>query len=77
MNLPNNILNLNYEVIADNRKCVLNGVINALGKNETWTKGEISRKLERFKNKGRDNKYQPYCGIVIWFLSKRLRSIRS
>ena len=71
----NNILNLNHEILKANRLEALNGVITSLvGKQ--WTTGEVRRKLEEWNNKDKQGRFKPYCGIVIWYLNKKLKSMQ-
>ncbi len=67
-----NILKLNNSMLKVNRKDALDGVISILEKKK-WRKAEISSKLDLWKTKSTNGKHKPYCGIVIWFLEKRLR----
>lgn len=55
-----------------NRFYVLDGVIKAISKNKDWRKRGINNQLEKFINKDKENKFPPYCGIVIWYLRKKL-----
>lgn len=66
------ILSLNNSMLKINRKDVLDGVIMALEKKK-WRPAEISSKLESWKSKDTKGKMKPYCGIVIWFLERRLK----
>lgn len=66
------ILSLNNSMLKINRKDVLDGVIMALEKKK-WRPAEISSKLESWKSKNTKGKMKPYCGIVIWFLERRLK----
>lgn len=69
----NNVLNLNQSTIQTNRLHVLNGVIDVLNKKkQEWGKGSIRQLLVKWQSKDRENKLNPYCGIVIWFLNKKL-----
>ncbi len=69
-----NILKLNNSMLKMNRKEALEGVLMALDKKK-WRPAEISSKLDLWKTKNTSGKHKPYCGIVIWFLEKRLRLI--
>lgn len=70
----NNILNLNHKTIKRNRFSVLDGVIKSISKKKDWTKKGVNNQLTYWSNKDKDYKYQPYCGIIIWYLEKKLRS---
>ncbi len=69
-----NILKLNNSMLKVNRKDALEGVISILEKKK-WRKAEISSKLDLWKTKNTKGKHIPYCGIVIWFLEKKVRLI--
>jgi hypothetical protein len=69
-----NILKLNNSMLKVNRKDALDGVISILEKKK-WRKAEISSKLDLWKTKNTKGKHIPYCGIVIWFLEKKVRLI--
>lgn len=71
----NDILNLNNEILKANRLETLNGVIDSLAGIQ-WTSGDIRKKLEEWDNKNKKGKLKPYCGIVVWFLNKKLKSIK-
>lgn len=68
----NDILNLNNNLLKANRHSALNGVIHFL-KQKGWKKAEINKQLDSWESMDRDGKYNPYCGIVTWFLKKKLR----
>lgn len=70
----NKILNLNHKTIKINRFSVLDGVIKSISKKKDWTKKGVNNQLTYWSNKDKDNKYQPYCGIIIWYLEKKLRN---
>ena len=70
----NKVLNLNHAILKLNRLEALNGVRQVLEKKK-WTKAQIQDKLEAWANLDRDNKLKPYCGIVIWYLQKKLKQI--
>lgn len=67
----NTILNLNHPRLAANRHKVLDGLILALGKGH-WKKSEIEHKLDEYNCKT-NGKYREYCGVVVWYLTKKLR----
>ena len=71
----NDILNLNNKLLIKNREQTLQGVINILNKNG-WTKSNINKYLTKWNNKDSEGKFIPYCGIVIYYLQKRLKQIR-
>jgi uncharacterized protein (TIGR02646 family) len=71
----NEVLNLNFQTLKENRKTELDTVINALNKkfpNKTWNKEEIKKKIDEFNCRDVEGKYKPYCQYIISYLSKRL-----
>ncbi len=68
----NDILQLNNNLLKKNRNETLNGV-RAVLETKKWRKAQIEHKLLAWSNKDNNNKYKAYCGIVIWYLEKKLR----
>lgn len=67
------ILNLNYFRLKRNREKVLKRVKQQLGaKPGTRSPNEIKRLLQVWQTRDRDGKYQPYCGVAIHYLKKKL-----
>lgn len=71
----NSILNLNNEILKANRLETLNGVICSLAEKH-WTSSELRKKIEEWDNKNKKDKFKPYCGIVVWYLNKKLKAKR-
>jgi uncharacterized protein (TIGR02646 family) len=72
-NEMNEILNLNHGLLKANRKEALSGIIdylNAAG----WTTQAINAKLNLWRQRNAEGKYFQFCGIVIWYLEKKLRA---
>lgn len=72
------VLNLNHARLKINRKATLDGVIEKLcqaQKNKKFKMRDIQHMLEAWQNKDESGKMRPYCGIVIWFLQKKLRQV--
>lgn len=68
----NDILNLNCSYLKRQRISVLNAAIEALGKNLDWKNSRIKKQYDKYLNKDKEGMYKPYCGIVLWFLGKKL-----
>lgn len=47
--------------------------ITTLGKNRAWKKSDIERILEKYSAVNEDGKFIPYCGVVIEYLTKKLK----
>ena len=66
-----NILNLNNAQLRANRSSALYGAVLMLGKGN-WPKAKIAREITKWTNKDNEGKHKPYCGIVTWYLQKKL-----
>ena len=64
-------MNLNCSYLKGQRKSVLDGVIDALGKKSDRKKSSIKKEYNKYFNKDKEGKYKPYCGIVLWFLGRK------
>ncbi len=71
-----NLLNLNHPLLKKNRRKALEGVVQSLTnlskKNGNWKKSEIQEHIKNWDSKDHNNMFKPYCGIVIWYLSKKI-----
>lgn len=67
----NDVLNLNHPRLAANRLAVIKGLVIELGR-KAWTRADISRKLAYYSSKTSGGKLHEYCGVVIWYLNKKL-----
>jgi hypothetical protein len=67
------LLNLNNTLLKLNRIEALKGIRQIL-ENKKWTKAQIQEKLEEWTSFDNDGKLKPYCGVVIWYLQKKLRA---
>jgi len=72
----NDILNLNYDVLKRNREDTLNQIIIELNKNN-WSVSYLKSTINKYKNKNSKGKYRPYCEMIVYFLSKKLRQKES
>lgn len=72
----NKTLNLNQPLLKANRQAKLKGVIQMLGRKNNWKKSEIKKMIDTYSSKDSDGKMNDYCGIVVWFLTKRYNSSR-
>ncbi|QQZ28730.1 TIGR02646 family protein [Thiothrix subterranea] len=70
----NTVLNLNYSRLVQNRKRIVDDVIRLLGKKDgSRTPAQIQKILEHWLVPNRDNQLQPYSGVAVYFLTKRLK----
>lgn len=71
----NDVLNLNHQQIKSNRLSALTGVQKALEKQfggKGATRETLTFLLEKWKNIDTNGKKKPYCGIVIYYLDKKI-----
>lgn len=78
----NDTLNLNTELLKKNRKAMLIEVITKINVNykngKNWDKKIMESYLSKYSEKHLEKdeeKYYPYCGVVSWFLQKKLRTL--
>jgi uncharacterized protein (TIGR02646 family) len=71
----NNLLNLNNALLKANRVQTLKGLLVCLNQKE-WKASEIKKLLKSWDEKDNGGMYKPYCGIVVWYLEKKLRQLR-
>jgi uncharacterized protein (TIGR02646 family) len=73
----NKVLNLNYSRLKRTRYEVLQNLMKGLNINKgSRTSSEIQRYLDKWQQKDETGKYRAYCGIVISYLKKKLKSKR-
>lgn len=74
----NNILNLNNPLLKKNRLLVLRGVIKTISQNvsKTWTPTLLQRLYTLWNEKDSQGSYQPYHGIVLWYLARKIHQTR-
>ena len=41
-------------------------------KKGTWCKSFLAKILKKYEGKDEIGKLEPYCGIIIWYLNKRI-----
>lgn len=70
----NDVLCLNNSLLKINRSQVLEG-IRAILEKKKWKRAELENQLHHWSNPNADGKRSPYCGIVIWYLEKKLRQL--
>lgn len=77
----NDVLNLNTELLKENRKntweAVKNELIGQKG-GKPWNKAILSKYIVKYSSthyKDEKQKYIPYCGVVLFFLQKKLKQL--
>jgi len=68
----NNVLALNNSLLKLNRKQALEGVRLRL-QQKNWRKAELESILNEWKSKDADGKLKPYCGVIIWYINRKLK----
>jgi len=68
----NQILNLNHKLLKNNRKEALNQLLIDL-KKRGWNISTLKSNLEKYKHKNSKGKYRPYCEMIVYFLTKKLK----
>lgn len=77
----NDVLNLNTPILKENRKSAWEAVKNELikqKKGSPWSKAFLSKFISKYSSKTlKDGEYKliPYCGIVLFFLQKKLKQM--
>lgn len=67
-----NVLNLNNEMLKKNRSETLEGIRSVLD-GKDWKLAQLKELLQHWENPGQDGLLKPYCGIVIWYLRRKIR----
>ena len=68
----NQKLQLNNNRLKYNRQYALDGIRSLLEKKK-WRRAELESKLREWSVPDQDGKLKTYCGVVIWYLEKKLR----
>lgn len=74
----NSTLNLNIQTLKENRSAIIKSIEKAIKitfKNSKVSKQFIEKKLDFYKNKNAKKEFNEYCGVAIYFLEKKLRSL--
>ncbi len=69
----NNVLNLNWYRLKQNRRAVVESVIQALSRKPgTRKRGEVQRLIDRWNMPETEGLLREYCDVAVYFLTKRL-----
>ena len=77
----NDVLNLNTPILKENRKNAWEAVkkeLIALKGEKPWNKAILSKYIKKYSyktEKGGKFKLTPYCGVVLFFLQKKLKQL--
>ncbi|MCH4895719.1 TIGR02646 family protein [Marinilabiliaceae bacterium JC040] len=66
----NKIVRLNEGYLLDNRRAALMGFIKTI-KEKNWKRSNLKNLYDMYSKKV-NGKYQPYCGIILYFLKKKI-----
>lgn len=69
------VLNLNLPLLKNNRKGILDAVLEWWKREKARIGGPVSRERfmrERDKHVGRDGEFAPHCQVAVWWLGQRL-----
>ena len=67
------VLNLNFSRLTDNRKAILDAIIDVLhNKQGKRTRAEISSIIRKWQARNEEGKLMEYCGVAIYYLEKKL-----
>lgn len=75
----NEVLNLNTKLLKQNRKAKWDAVLaqlKTIHKDKEWKESILRKAFSKYSemhNEGGVSKHEPYCGIVTYFLEKKLR----
>jgi len=70
------VLNLNQKWLVRNRKAALEGIREQLGrKRGTRTRVELKSLLNRYNNVNQEGKLEPYTGVIVQYLSKKMNKL--
>ena len=73
-----NVLNLNLPWLSNNRKEVLDGIIEWWHQERSRVQGKVLRKSvekQYVKRTERSGKLEPYCEIEVWWLRQRIEGV--
>ncbi len=71
----NEVLNLNFARLKENRKATLDGFLASLPKAGELTKARFEQWLRDWDEVAHDGQLRPFCQVVVYWLRKRLARI--
>ena len=73
----NQVLNLNYYRLNENRKAVIDAVQHVLARTKgSATTGGLQRLLQDWSSLDRQGKHKSFCGAAIYYLNKKLERVK-
>lgn len=64
------VLNLNHKILQKNRK---QAWVELRGNLRDWKISTLKSNLQKYQNKNSKGKYRPYCQMIVYFLTKKLK----
>jgi uncharacterized protein (TIGR02646 family) len=68
----NEVLNLNYPRLKENRKATLDGFLGGLPKSGELQRAKLEKLLQEWNGVSQDGQLRPFCQVVVYWLCKRL-----
>ena len=68
----NTILNLNNVLLQLHRKEVIDATRKVLA-DKRWKNAKLNEQLSKWQSLDKNGKRKAYCGVVIWYLSKKIK----
>ena len=67
-------LNLNNPILIANRKAALDATLDLLKRaNRGFSTGSLEKTLAKFQAKDEGGRYSPFCQVILWWLTKKLK----
>lgn len=70
----NSVLNLNDRLLMANRASALKAIKRKLGGRAQWKASDIKKMIDFYDNRSVDNLYQPFSGMIVWYLKNKLKA---
>jgi uncharacterized protein (TIGR02646 family) len=71
----NEVLNLNFAFLVNNRKAALTAFQMTLGKRGEPTRQKLEKWLREWNGESSSDDLRPFCQVVVYWLRKRLRRV--
>ncbi|NDV66616.1 hypothetical protein [Bacteroides sp. 224] len=68
------VLNLNNHMLKLNRRQAIEGLRSVLEKSK-WSKSVLQMQLQKWESFDKNHHLKPYCGVIIWYLRKKLHKV--
>jgi uncharacterized protein (TIGR02646 family) len=68
----NDVLNLNFSRLKENRKEVLRGFLEGLSKSGELQRAELEKLLQEWNGISHAGELRPFCQVVVYWIRKRL-----